>query len=189
MARKMFFLVILSIVIVCGITAAFSVWTKSLLDKYEKVYSRALEVGVPKLKELNNDVFAELYPPAGVELIGTGNIDLWSPLGTPMGVVQFTADYKTINATPEDIVKHYKSLLVAKGWHEDQELTDQTLEDFHTFHRNSATIHLDLFYSQYTQEYYIGITHDFWKQEFSPPPPTGIVGKIRCSLNPYSCPP
>jgi len=172
------------LILLCG----YLVYWLSVYQQYNKTFTVMAEAAVPKMGELNNQIFSELPPPPGVELTQQNNIELWSPLATRMYYVLFRAEYKIVQASPDDVVSYYQHLLKETGWQESQsDLTDTSPDDYYTYYRDSSKIILSIYYSQYLKKYTLEISSDFWSQEFSPPKPGEEIAPVWCDLHPYIC--
>lgn len=172
------------LLLLCGYLAY---WLSAYQD-YDKRFTVLADAAAPKLGELNDQVLAELPPPAGVELTQQNNIEPWSPVGTRMYYIYLHAEYKITQASPKEIVAYYQNLLTKNGWKISQyDSIDAPHDNFYTYYRDAAAIQLSIYYSQYMQEYTLDISHDFWSQDFSPPRPSRDIESVWCNLHPYLC--
>lgn len=115
------------------------------------------EKAMPLFDALNNQVYAEILIPPGVEEIGKHQGGL---TGAYHGRY-LRLDYRIVSSTDMQIRKFYEQFLTANGWEKYKGLTSSNTE---RYFRGTGCIDIHLF----DTEYDVMIEHDYFKQDFSP---------------------
>jgi hypothetical protein len=182
------------ILLVCGLLAALGYFVYSSYLFYEsRTYRDSIYQTLPKFAPLNEQVFAELTPPDGVEIYRTNNLTALKTTSDPLiGIhsynVSLTATYIILDTTLDKTTAYYKDLLQTQGF--EQDLQEEKQQNSHyRFHRGTTCVSLyhSIFpgvdgYLRYT----LTIWYDLWAQSFSASKPPAF---LMWNFESYSCPP
>lgn len=135
-------------------------------------FEREANLAIPLLVQMDDATLLQFTAPAQTHEIeryySNANTAITNN-GYPRYGNSLSVTYK-FGGSKEDIIKHYKQMLIQYGWNKrgtEPEITDlYYLKDTACF----SLIMID------SDAYRIFIRHDFWKQEFSPKPSPNFPG-------------
>ena len=133
------------------------------ITPYERFREQEVEAEL-LLEQLNEEIFAQIPPPEGV----VEESKVQNTASFYHGATLFV-DYTIIDVQPNDVLAYYEQLLLPAGWSRYEGLIG---EHETLYYRDTSCVQILMS----TDDYLMGIYHDFRNQEFSPKmPPLWLV--------------